>query len=53
MKRIVYSSVTKFIAVILFVVSVVFGVLAVSDGIMEFYTDDEFIYSFESDFSES
>ncbi len=53
MKRIVYSSVTKFIAVILFVVSVVFGALAVSDGIIEFYTDDEFIYNFESDFSES
>ena len=53
MKRIVYSSVTKFIAVILFVVSVVFGALAVSDGIIEFYTDDEFIYNFESDFSDS
>lgn len=53
MKRIVFSNVTKFIAVILFVVSVVMGVLAVTDGIIAFYNDDEFIYNFESDFSQS
>jgi len=52
-KRIVFSSVTKFIAVVLFVVSIVLGALAVSDGIIEFYNDDEFIYNFESDFSQS
>ena len=53
MKRIVFSNVTKFIAVILFVVSVVMGVLAVTDGIIAFFNEDEFIYNFESDFSQS
>ena len=53
MKRIVFSSITKFIAVILFVVCVVMGALAVTDGIIAFYNDDEFIYNFESDFSQS
>lgn len=54
MKRIVFSSVTKFIAVLLFTASIVLGALAVTDGIIEFYNDDyEFIYNFESDFSES
>lgn len=53
MKRIVFSSITKFIAVILFVVSIVMGVLVVTDGITAFFNDDEFIYNFESDFSQS
>lgn len=53
MRKIVYSSITKFIAVILFIASIVCGVLIATDGILEYFNQDEEIYNFESDFSES
>ncbi len=53
MRKIVYSGAVKFIAVILFVASIVCGVLLVTDGIFEYSNEDENIYSFESDFSKS
>ena len=53
MKRIVFSNITKFIAVVLFVVCIVMGALVVTDGIITFSDEDEFIYDFESDFSQS
>lgn len=53
MRKIVYSGAVKFIAVILFVASIVCGVLLVTDGIFEYSNEDEQLYSFESDFSES
>ena len=52
MRKIVYSGVVKFIAVILFVASIVCGVLIAADGIFEYFNEDENIYSFGSDFSE-
>jgi len=52
-KRIVFSSITKFIAVILFVVCMVMGTLIVSDGIIALHHEDDVIYEFESDFSQS
>ncbi len=52
MRKIVYSSVIKLIAVILFVTSIVFGTLRVTDGIVKF-NEENHIYSFESDFSDS
>ena len=53
MKRIVFSSITKFIAVILFVVCIVMGTFTVSDGILTMHREEEIIYSLESDFSQS
>jgi len=52
-RKIVYSGFLKFLAVILFIAGVVLGALTVTDGIMDFYSEDEFIYGFESDFSQS
>ena len=53
MRKIVYSGVIKFIAAILLIASIVLGVLTVSDGIMAYFNEEENLYSFESDFSES
>nr|MBQ4318286.1 hypothetical protein [Clostridia bacterium] len=53
MKRIVFSNITKFIAVVLFVVRIVMGALVVTDGIITSSHEDEVIYNFESDFSQS
>ena len=53
MKKIIYSNYTKFIAVILFIISIVSGALIVTDGISDFYDEREIIYNFENDFSES
>ena len=50
MKRIVFSNITKFIAVVLFVVCIVMGALVVTDGIITSSQEDEVIYSFEIDF---
>ena len=53
MRKIVYSNVTKCIAVVLFIASIVCGVLAATDGILEYDSQEEEIYNFESNFSES
>jgi len=53
MRKIVYSNITKFIAVILFIASIVCGALIASDGALQYFNQDEEIYNFESDFSES
>ena len=53
MKKIVYSGVTKFIAVILFIASVVLGTLYVTDGITAYFDEETEVYYFENDFSES
>ena len=53
MRKIVYSNVTKCIAVVLFIASIVCCVLAATDGILEYDSQEEEIYNFESSFSES
>jgi len=53
MRKIVYSNVTKFIAVLLFIASIVCGVLIATDGVLEYFNQEDEIYNFESDFSES
>lgn len=53
MKKIVYSGVTKFVAVILFIASVVLGTLCVTDGITTYFDEETEVYYFENDFSES
>lgn len=53
MKKIIYSNYTKFIAVVLFIMSITLGALVVTDGISKFYDEEESVYHFENDFSES
>ena len=53
MRKIVYSSITKLVAVVLFIACIVSGVLIAADGVLEYYNQEEEIYLFESDFSES
>lgn len=53
MRKIVYSGIMKFIAAALLLVSLVSGVLTVTNGIITFYNEKNEIYSFERDFSES
>ncbi len=53
MRKIVYSGILKFIAVILFVASIACGTLIVADGITEYVNEEHDIYSFERDFSAS
>ena len=53
MKKIIYSNYTKFIAVILFIASIVLGALVVTDGISKYFDEEELVYHFENDFSES
>lgn len=53
MKKIIYSSAVKMIAVLLFVACVALGVLTVADGVITFLNEEKEIYSFERDFSKS
>ncbi|MBQ6990315.1 MAG: HAMP domain-containing histidine kinase [Clostridia bacterium] len=53
MKKIIYSPILKFLAVILFCTSMVLGVLTATAGIEDFYKVTPNLYSFENDFSES
>ncbi len=53
MRKVVYSSITKVIAVVLFIAGIVSGVLIAADGFLEYFNQEEEIYNFESDFSES
>lgn len=52
MKRIINSSVLKFVAVLIFIASITLGTLSAIKGIEE-CSEDGFLYSFENDFSES
>ena len=53
MKKMIYSNYTKFIAIVLFIVSIVSGALTVTNGVAEYCSEKEFIYGFESNFNES
>ena len=53
MRKVVYSSITKMVAVVLFIACIISGVLIAADGVLEYYNQEEEIYLFESDFSES
>lgn len=52
MKKFIYSSYTKFIAAVLFVISVVLGTLGVTIGIEGYCNEKSFIYDLESDFND-
>ena len=53
MKKFLYSNYTKTIAVLLFIASIVLGVLTVTNGIAEYCNERKLIYGFESDFNEA
>ena len=53
MRKAVYSSITKLVAVLLLIACIVTGVLFATAGIFEYFHDEEDIYAFEDDFSES
>lgn len=53
MRKIVYSGALKFIAVLLFIATVVGGVLVVTNGIFTYFDQEADIYAGEEDFSES
>ncbi len=53
MRKIVYSGIVKFIAVLLFIASIVSGVLVTSNGFFAYFNEDADIYAFEDDFSKS
>ena len=53
MRKVAYSSAVKFIAVILFIASIVCGALIATGGVLEYFNQEEEIYNFESDFLES
>lgn len=52
MKKFIYSNYTKFIAAVLFVISVVLGTLGVTIGIEGYCNEKSFIYDLESDFND-
>lgn len=53
MKKIIYSGWLKVFAVVLFVAGMVLGVLAMANGVVAFYNEEDLVYSFESDFEDS
>ena len=53
MRKIVFSTVVKLIAVLLLIAIILGGVLTVTTGLYEYFAVDEDIYAFEEDFSES
>jgi len=53
MRKVVYSSITKLVAVLLLIACIVVGVLFATNGIFEYFHEKEDIYAFEDDFSES
>ena len=53
MRKVVYSSITKLVAVLSLIAFIVVGVLFTTAGIYEYFHSEEEIYSFEDDFSES
>ena len=53
MRKIVYSGALKFVAVLLFIATIVSGVLVATNGVFNFDGQEADIYNFEEDFSES
>ena len=53
MKKIIYSNYTKFIAVVLFIISITLGALTVTNGVADYCNEKELVYGFESDFNEA
>ncbi len=53
MKKIIYSNYTKFIAVVLFIISITLGALTVTNGVADYCNEKELIYGFESNFNEA
>lgn len=53
MKKIIYSNYTKFIAVVLFIISITLGALTVTNGIADYCNEKDLIYGFESNFNEA
>jgi hypothetical protein len=53
MKKIVYSGVLKFLAVLLLIACMVLGVLAAAHGAVGYCSEEVDLYSLENDFSES
>lgn len=53
MRKIVYSGALKFTAVLLFIASIVSGVLVATNGVFAYLAQDADVYAFEEDFSES
>ena len=53
MKKIIYSNYTKSIAAVLFVISIVLGVITVTNGLAEYRNEKKIIYGFESDFNDT
>ncbi len=53
MKRFLYSNYTKFIASVLFVVFVFATVIVVTDTVIEFAQEGEYVYNFENEFLEA
>lgn len=53
MKKIIYATATKAVAVILFIACITTGLLAVTQGITRIEGEDLYLYRFENSFSES
>ncbi len=53
MRKIVYSGFLKLVAVILLIASIVCGLLVLTDCAVDYSNEEEEIYSFEDDFSQS
>ncbi len=53
MKKIIYSAITKFIAVVLFIASIVSCAMVVFNGITDYGKEDYDVYHFENSFNES
>lgn len=53
MRKIVYSGALKFVAVLLFIATVVSGVLVATNGVFNFFDQEADIYAGEKDFSDS
>lgn len=53
MKKILYSNITKVLAVLLFIAFITAGAMAVFRGLTDLFDEDEFVYYFEDSFSES
>ena len=52
-RKIVYSGILKFVAVVLFIASIASGALVATDAVMKSIKEEDYIYSMEKDFSES
>ena len=53
MKKIIYSNITKFIAVVLFVASIMSGAVGVFKGIVDYEKEEFPVYEMEDNFSEA